>query len=41
MFGALAGNTAPFVFTITANLLDTLPIKLPNIFVFYFQQEEP
>lgn len=41
MFGALAGNTAPFVFTLQQTPLDPLSIKTLNIFVFYFLQAEP
>jgi len=39
MLSTLAGNTAPFVFTLQQTPLDPLSIKTTNIFVFYFLQE--
>lgn len=41
MFGALAGNIAPFVFTLQQTTLDPLSMKTGKIFVFYFVLGEP
>lgn len=41
MFGALTGNTAPFVFKLQQTVLDPLSMKTVNIFVFYFVLGEP
>lgn len=41
MFGTLARNTAPFVFTLQQTPLGPLSIKTLNMFVFYFLRGEP